>query len=268
MGVVVRMVVPLAVGVIVVVAMMVFMVVGRMMAVARVSGASRGGDCRCDHRHAQGFATRCGRTLSVLVTIAMSTVSMPMFPIGAGLWLEGCVLASHDQVHAFEHLGQDMVGLDLQPVRAQLDRHVAIAQVVGRAGQVKRRPVFAAMADDQHRLGCGFHTDQTAIFSHHHIAPTDDGAPRQEDAQRPPQAVGGVKAALLPDVPVERDRGCLLEQDRRQATALGDEFVDGQHVVGRVRGGQGQSLRKRGVDQMGCSRYYYERSNMILESQP
>ena len=43
-------------------------------------------------------------------------------------------------------LGQHMVGLDLQVVGLELDRHMAVAQVVGRARQVEGRAVLRCNA--------------------------------------------------------------------------------------------------------------------------
>jgi hypothetical protein len=40
-------------------------------------------------------------------------------------------------VHGAQHVGQHMVGLDFQVVGLQLDGHMAVAQVVSGAGQVK-----------------------------------------------------------------------------------------------------------------------------------
>jgi hypothetical protein len=76
--------------------------------------------------------------------------------IGAALGLErGLVGLVHDQVHGAQHVGQHMVGLDLQVVGLELDRHMAVAQVVGGARQVKRRAVLRAVGDHQHRLRRG-----------------------------------------------------------------------------------------------------------------
>jgi len=44
----------------------------------------------------------------------------------------------HDQMHGLQHLGQHMVGLDLEVVGLEFNRHMAVAQVVSRPNQVKR----------------------------------------------------------------------------------------------------------------------------------
>ena len=71
--------------------------------------------------------------------------------------------------------------------------------------------------------------NQRTILGHQHVASTDHSAAWQEDAQCSALTVGGVKAAFLADVPIQRDRGGALDQDGGQSAALGDQFVDGQH---------------------------------------
>lgn len=71
--------------------------------------------------------------------------------------------------------------------------------------------------------------NQRTILGHQHVATTDHGAAWQEDAQRTALAVCRVKAALLAHIPIQRDGGGSLDQDGGQSTALGDQFVDGQH---------------------------------------
>ena len=113
------------------------------------------------------------------MTMCMSAVA----GVGTGLWLKGRIDRVHDQVHGAQHLSQHMVGLDLQIVRAQLDRHVPVAQVVGRTGQVKGRAMRRAGGDPQHRLGGCLHADQRAVFGDQHIAATHHRATRQKNAQ-------------------------------------------------------------------------------------
>ena len=122
-----------------------------------------------------------------------------------------------------------MVGLDLEVVGLQLDGHMAVAQVVGGAGQVERRTVVLAVGNDQHRLGRCNHADHGAVFGHQHIAAAHQRAAWQEDTQFAPGGVGGGKAAFLAHVPVEFDRGGALEQDGREALALGEKFGDLDH---------------------------------------
>ena len=122
-----------------------------------------------------------------------------------------------------------MVGFYLEMVGLQLDGHVAVAQVVGGAGQVKRAAVCLAVGDAQHRLRCSLHPDEAAVFGQQHVAPAHGGATGQKHAQGAALAVGGVKAAFLAHVPVEFDGGCPFEQHSGQALALGNEFGAGEH---------------------------------------
>ncbi len=85
--------------------------------------------------------------MAMVVTVVM-VVPMSMPPMAVSTTMPRCVrtafglkrqvLFGHDQVHGAQHVGQHMVGFDLEVVGLQLDGHMAVAQVVGGAGQVKR----------------------------------------------------------------------------------------------------------------------------------
>ena len=111
-------------------------------------------------------------------------VTVPLCRIGAGLGLERQGVLAHDQVHGAQHVCQYVVGFDLQMVRLEFDRHVAVAQVVGGANQIERRAVLRAMTDVQHRLRRGDNAHQRAVFGHQHVAAAHHVAARQENAQR------------------------------------------------------------------------------------
>jgi hypothetical protein len=151
--------------------------------------------------------------------------------IGAVLGFKGLIDRVHDQMHGAQHVGQYMVGFNLQVVGLQFDRHMPVAQVVGGADQVEGRPVVAAVGDLQHGLGRGLGHDQRAVFGHHHIATAHDGATGQKDAKAAALAVGGVKTAFLAHVPVQLDGSGALDEDCGQALALGDAFGDLEHFV-------------------------------------
>ena len=147
------------------------MVVAVAMAMVAVRAVHVGG---CDGGDGDGGAGRwrCSGRAGVFVRVAVVTVvmvvvsmlmAMPMpamAGIGAAFGLKRVFALLHDQVHGAQHVGQHMVGFDLQVVGFQLDRHMAVAQVVGGAGQVKRCAVLAAMRDAQHGLRCCQHTHE------------------------------------------------------------------------------------------------------------
>ena len=149
--------------------------------------------------------------------------------IGAAFGFERQVLCFHDEVHGAQHVGQHMVGLDLEVVGLQFDGHMAVAQVVGGACQVKRCAMVGAVGDDQHGLRRRNHAHQRAVFGYQHIAAAHQGAARQKNAQFAPGRIGGRKTAFLANVPVEFDRGGTLEQNGCKALAMGDEFGDLDH---------------------------------------
>ena len=62
-----------------------------------------------------------------------------------------------------------MVRLDFQVIGLQLNRHMAVAQVVGGAHQIKRRAMLGAGRNAQHFLRRGQHADQASVLSHQYI---------------------------------------------------------------------------------------------------
>ncbi|MNR51013.1 hypothetical protein D3C85_1706180 [compost metagenome] len=82
----------------------------------------------------------------------------------------------------------------------------------------------------QHLLRRGDDAHHRAVFGYQHIAAAHGLAARQEDGQFAALRVGCGKAAFLAHVPVEFDGRCTLQQDTGQAFALGDEFLEGEHL--------------------------------------
>ena len=73
----------------------------------------------------------------VTVTVTVAVFMTVAARIGPSFRLKGGLLLGHDEVHAFQHLPQHVVGFDLQVVGLQFDLHMPVAQVVGRACQVE-----------------------------------------------------------------------------------------------------------------------------------
>ena len=88
-----------------------------------------------------GHGAGRGRSVGVVMRVVMrmvvtGIVGMPMVMptampcrIGAAFGFERQVLCFHDEVHGAQHVGQHMVGLDLEVVGLQFDGHMAVAQV-------------------------------------------------------------------------------------------------------------------------------------------
>ena len=149
------------------------------------------------------------RRVSSARTVATCTV-------GPGFRLKRFFDGVHDQVHGPQHVGQHMVRLYFQMVRPELDRHMPIAQMVGRAGQVKRCAVRCASRDAQHSLRRSQYPNHGAILCNQHIAATQHGAARQKNSECPAQRVGGFKTDFLPHVPAELQGGGAFDQHRGQ----------------------------------------------------
>lgn len=125
----------------------------------------------------------------VMLVVGMSmAVTMPMrrtaaIAVSTTLRLKCLRGFVDDEVHGAQHVGEHVVGLDLQVVGLEFDGHVPIAQVVSGTHQVERRAVLAARRDDQHRLRRSHHFDERAVFGHQHIAAAHHGAAWQKDAE-------------------------------------------------------------------------------------
>ncbi len=176
---------------------------------------------------------RCAVRVVVVVASAVLVCGVTAGRVRAGFGLERFVRFADDQVHLAQHVGQHVVGFELQVIGRELQRHMPVAEVVGRAQQVERRAVLRAMAHHQHRLRRGEHTHQRAVVTDQHVAAAHRRAARQEHAERAAARIGRVEAALLAHVPVEHDARGAFQQHRRETARLRDELVDGQH--GRFR---------------------------------
>ena len=107
---------------------------------------------------------------------------------------------------------------------------MAVAQVVGRAGQVKRRAVVGIDSDAQDRLRCRHDVQQRTVFTDQHISTPDRGAARQKHPHAAATAVGGFKAAFLPHIPIQLDGVGAFKQRLGQAQALAHEFGEMDHA--------------------------------------
>jgi len=89
--------------------------------------------------------------LCVAVPMSMVAVAIMghMAAVGTAFRLKRHISLHHGHVHAAQHVGQYMVGLNLQVIGLQLNRHMAVAQVVGGAHQIKRAAVHSAGRDVQ-----------------------------------------------------------------------------------------------------------------------
>ena len=98
-----------------------------------------------------------------VVVVAMGrAMRVCMAPGGVGtvFRLEGLINRVDDQVHGTQHIGQHVVGFYFQVIVLEFDRHMAIAQVVGRPNQIEGCAVRRTMRDTQHRLGCSQYRDE------------------------------------------------------------------------------------------------------------
>lgn len=171
--------------------------------------------------------------VGVRVVVSMVAVAVigHMAAVSTAFRLKSQISLYHGHVHAAQHVGQHMVGFDLQVIGLQLYRHMAVAQVVGGAHQIKRAAVHRTSRDVQHFLRRCNDAHHRAIFGHQHITTAHCLATGQEHCQFTALVVGSGKAGFLTDIPIELHGGSAFQQNAGQALALGKEFVHGQHGV-------------------------------------
>ncbi len=80
------------------------------------------------------------RVRMVMAMIVGMTMAVPVATraVRAAFRLEAAVLFAPRQLPGAQHVGQHVIGLDLQVIGLQFDLHMAVAQVVGRTHEVKR----------------------------------------------------------------------------------------------------------------------------------
>mmetsp|Transcript_69594 Transcript_69594/g.163652 ORF Transcript_69594/g.163652 Transcript_69594/m.163652 type:complete len:241 (+) Transcript_69594:853-1575(+) len=185
-----------------------------------------------------------------LVRVPMAMVVAVMVNMACGrtnrpaLRLERRLGLGDDQMLPAQHLGQIRIGLELQQVRLQFQRHMSAAEVVGRTQQVERRAMLATVAHLQHRLGGGSHSQQRAVLGHQHVTTAQRRIARQHDADLAAGGIGGREVALATRIPVElEDRGPFDEYGGEAGTA-GNAFgglnhAGSVHEPGRKGAGSG-----------------------------
>jgi len=158
--------------------------------------------------------------------------------VGARLGLERAACRRHVEAHACEQFREHVVRLEHEAIGANLERNVAIAEVVGGLGERERgarRVAARGRGDDEDRLRQRLDADQRAVFADEDVAAADDAAARQEHGQAPAGRVERLEAALLARVPVEGDDAGTAHQRGGEAAAGADQLADDDEGHGRRR---------------------------------
>ncbi len=192
-----------------------------------------------------GVVVRVVVLVVVLVTLFAKVPSVGMrvavrwrgCAVRAGLGLERALRRRHLESHALEQRGEDVIGLENKSISADLERHVPVAQVIGRFRERERgtlRRGVRSRGDDEDLLLARPQRDQRAIFGDEDVAAADDAAAREEDADAAAGRIGRLETAFLARVPVERDDGGAANQRRRETMTGADELAgdEERHVAG------------------------------------
>ena len=106
----------------------------------------------------------------LLAMIVLVPVDLAM-AVGASFGIEGGEHRRHRGAEPSQHVLDDMVVADAQPVAEELGRQVPVAQMPGNADEIGR----AGGSDLQEALGNRLHQDQPAILQLERIAVLHDG---------------------------------------------------------------------------------------------
>jgi hypothetical protein len=85
---------------------------------------------------------------------------MAMHAVCSHLRLERCKFFGDVKSKALEQIPENMVELKPQPTGANLDRHVPVAEMIGRSSELG----CAAAFDQKNTLGSGYDTDYPAVI--------------------------------------------------------------------------------------------------------
>ena len=134
----------------------------------------------------------------MVMAVVMNFSSMPHLVmlvvsarVCARLRLERRLDVRHSGAQLADHFLEDMVLRDAQEIAADLDRHVAIAEVVRDLRQFLR-------FDVQELLGLGDDLDYAPVGGGHQVAAAQDFAARQLEADLLARYQSRLQAALLP----------------------------------------------------------------------
>lgn len=110
----------------------------------------------------------------IVVSVMMVTVPIigDMTAIGATFGFKWQIRFHHGHVHAAQHVGQYMVGLNLQVVGLQLNGYMAVTQVVSGTHQIEGGAVFGTGRDLEHPLRRCNGTNHGAIFGNQYVSTT------------------------------------------------------------------------------------------------
>ena len=171
--------------------------------------------------------------------------------ISAGVGLEGRLDMAHLRAEATHHVLQHMVATDAQAIGEDLRRGMAIADVIGDAGELAR--VSATRL--RQLLGRGDDFDQPPVLQHQRVAAAQNHGVRQVE-----QEFGSARrlhrhAAAMPAFVIQHDR-----VGRRGAPgALGGDEIRTDHdrfLIGSpLRSGRGAGWRARSALRTGRAQY-------------
>ena len=121
--------------------------------------------------------------------------------IGAALGVEGGGDVRHDRAEMVDHVLDDGVVADAQPVAEELGRQVAVAEVPGDTQQVDRR----LRRDLAERFGRGIDGDDAAVLQHQPVAAPERHGLRQVEQEFQPTGSRHRHTPAVPLVVIEDD---------------------------------------------------------------
>lgn len=182
-------------------------------------------------------SVRKARIVRVVRSVREARVMLtgvPVAVIGAGLGFERLLLRGEFESHAGEHGIEHMIAAVAQPVRAEFERYMPVAEMIGAAGE----RTGIARARRGHGLACRMNFDDAPVLGEQPVAAAQDLAPRQHDANLFAVLETRAEAAAAAD---------LEWQDEPRARCIGRRAsgIGGRGTLQDLEQGGGQKRKYR-----------------------
>jgi hypothetical protein len=163
---------------------------------------------------ARVFMAVCAVVMVVWMIVLVAMVVTMSATIGTGLGLERRGLFAYRHAKAQQHVFQNMVLFYPNEADADLQRYVAIGQVIHRAQQL----LCVARGDIEYRLVGRNDSDDTTVATAQPVAAAQDGAARQHQCRLETRFEPHAQAALLAEI--ERQHDTVIPFDPRFDTLV------------------------------------------------
>src|SRR6056300_1274672 len=116
-----------------------------------------------------GEANHISESRALMGASSACSVRVAMVTISTAFRFKGCRDLINNQMHRAKHFGKYMIGFNFEVIGLELNRYVAIPQVIRRAYQIKRRAARGAGRDLQDSLWGRLNANQSTVLGHQDV---------------------------------------------------------------------------------------------------